>query len=122
MNTYLLTQMTSHPRTQLQCKYVAVSNCVFLTESRKIGRVMAQEGRRRLPTAETRVRTYDSICGICVGQSGAGRVFWYSNSGFPCQYDFTSAPYYLVKTFVCAFRCPACAVKPRQINKQTTHR
>lgn len=91
--TYLLKQLTSHPRRQLQWKNIAVSNCVFVTKSGKIGRVVAVEGRHRLPTAGARVRVLDSICGVCGGQSGAGKGFCYSNSGFPCQYDFTNGSY-----------------------------
>jgi len=71
----LFRQMTSHRRRQLQCKNIPVSNYVFVTKSRKTGRVMAQEGGRRLLTEEARVRTWGSMCGICVGQSGAGKGF-----------------------------------------------
>ena len=93
MYTYLLKQLTSHPKRQLQCKNITVSNYVFVTKSRKIGRVMTLEGRRRLPTAGARVRAEDNMCGISGGQSGAGKDFCYSNSGFPCQYDFTNDAY-----------------------------
>jgi hypothetical protein len=43
-------------RRQLQCKKIAVRNTVVITNSRKTGRVMPREGRRRLPTAEAGVR------------------------------------------------------------------
>jgi hypothetical protein len=41
----------------------------------KLGRAMAQAVSRRPPTAEARVRSRVSPCGICGGQSGNGTVF-----------------------------------------------
>jgi hypothetical protein len=46
------------------------------------GRAMAQAVRRRPPTAEARVRSRLSPCGICGGQSGTGTGFSPSDSVF----------------------------------------
>ena len=53
---------------------------------------MAQAVRRRPLTAEARVRSRVSPCGICVGQSGTGAGFSPSTSVFPCQFHSTGAP------------------------------
>jgi hypothetical protein len=53
---------------------------------------MAQAVSRRPPTAEDRVRTRVSACGICGGQSGTGTGFSPSSSVFPCQFHSTGAP------------------------------
>jgi hypothetical protein len=55
---------------------------------------MAQAVSRRPPTAEARVRSRFSPCGICVGQSGTGTGFSLSPSVFRCQFQFhsTGAP------------------------------
>jgi hypothetical protein len=53
---------------------------------------MAQAVSRRPPTAEARVRSRVSACGICGGQSGTGTGFSPSSSGFPCQFHSTGAP------------------------------
>ena len=48
---------------------------------------------RRLLTAEARVQSQTSQCGICGGQSGSGTGFSPSTSDFSCQYSSTNAPY-----------------------------
>jgi hypothetical protein len=53
------------------------------------GRAMAQAVGRRPPTAEARVRSRVSPCGIC-GDTGTG--FSPSSSVFPCQFHSTGAP------------------------------
>jgi hypothetical protein len=53
---------------------------------------MVQAVSRRPLTAEARVRSRDSPCGICGGQSGTGTDFSLSTSVFPCQYHCTGAP------------------------------
>jgi hypothetical protein len=55
------------------------------------GRAMAQAVSRRPPTAEDRVRSRVSPCGICGGQSGIGTSFSPSTSVFPCQFHSTGA-------------------------------
>jgi hypothetical protein len=75
-----------------------VLNLLVCTQARlghvndELGRAMAQAVSRRLPTAEARVRSQVSQCGICGGQSGTGTVFSPSTSFFPCQFHSTGAP------------------------------
>jgi hypothetical protein len=52
---------------------------------------MDQAVSRRPPTAEARVRSRVSLCGICGGQSGTGTGFSESTSVFLCQFHFTGA-------------------------------
>jgi hypothetical protein len=53
---------------------------------------MAQAVSRRPLTADARVRSRVSTCGICGGQSGTGTGFSPSTSIFPCQIHSTGAP------------------------------
>jgi hypothetical protein len=57
-----------------------------------VGRAMAQAVNRRPPTAEARVRSRVTPCGICGGQSDIGTGFSPSSSVFPCQFHSTGAP------------------------------
>jgi hypothetical protein len=63
-----------------------------MKETWREGRAMAQAVSRRPPTAETRVRSRVSPCGICGGQSGTGTGFSPSTWVFPCQFYSTVAP------------------------------
>jgi hypothetical protein len=62
--------------------------CLHLVVKDKLavpfGRAMAQAVSRRSPTAEARVRSRVSPCGICGGQSGTGTGFSSSTSVSPC--------------------------------------
>jgi hypothetical protein len=53
---------------------------------------MALAVSRRPLTAEARVRSRVSPCGICSGQSGTGTGFSPSPAVFPCQFHSTGAP------------------------------
>ena len=53
---------------------------------------MTQAVSRRPPTAEARIRSRVSPCGICGGQSGPGTGFSPNTSVFPCQFYSTDAP------------------------------
>jgi hypothetical protein len=57
-----------------------------------IGRAMAQAVSPRPLTAEARVQSRVSPCGICGGRSGTRTGFSPSTSGFPCQFHSTGAP------------------------------
>ena len=56
------------------------------------GRAMAQAVSRRRLTAEARVQSRVSQCGVCGGQSGTGTGFSPSNLVFPCQFHSTGVP------------------------------
>jgi hypothetical protein len=56
------------------------------------GRAVAQAVSRRSLTAEARVRSQVSSCGICSGQSDTRTGFSPSISVFPCQFHSTGAP------------------------------
>jgi hypothetical protein len=59
---------------------------------------MAQAVSRRPLTAEARVRSCVSYCGICGGQSGTATGFSQRTSVFPCQFHSTGAPLQVKKT------------------------
>jgi len=56
-------------------------------QSRTKGRIMAQAVRRRPVTAELRVRSQASPCGICGGLCDNGICFVTSGSALPSQYN-----------------------------------
>jgi hypothetical protein len=56
------------------------------------GCTMAQAVSRRPPTAEARVRSWFSQCGICGGQSGTGTGFSPEYFGFSLSVSFHRAP------------------------------
>jgi hypothetical protein len=56
------------------------------------GRSTAQAVSRRPLTAEARVLSRASPCGICGGQSGTMTGFSPSTSVFPCHFHSTGAP------------------------------
>jgi hypothetical protein len=56
------------------------------------GRAMARTVSRRPFTAEDRVRSHVSPCGICGGQSGTGTGFSPSTSVFSCQFHSIGPP------------------------------
>jgi hypothetical protein len=62
-------------------------------QSKQCGRrLTAQAVSRRPPTAEVRVRSRVSPCGVCGGQSGTTTGLSPSTSVFPCQFHSTGAP------------------------------
>jgi hypothetical protein len=58
----------------------------------RFGLAMAQAVSRRPPTAEARVRSRVSPCGICGEQSGTGTGFSPSSSVLPRHFNSTGAP------------------------------
>jgi hypothetical protein len=56
---------------------------------------MAQAVSRQPLTAEARVRSRISPCGICGAQSDIGTGFSPNSSVLPCQYHSTGAPYHI---------------------------
>jgi hypothetical protein len=65
--------------------------CGVTPRSAIAGRAMAQAVSCRPPTAEARVRSRVSPCGICGGRSSIGTGFSPSTSVFPCQCHSTGA-------------------------------
>jgi hypothetical protein len=63
-----------------------------LTNQRCMGRAMAQAVSHRPVTAEVRVRSRVTSCGICCGQSGTGTGFSPSTSVLPCRFHSIGAP------------------------------
>jgi hypothetical protein len=63
----------------------------FMKMKVEVRDVQALPGRRPL-TAEPRVRSSASPCGICGGQSGNGTRFSPNTSVLPCQFHSTGAP------------------------------
>jgi hypothetical protein len=57
----------------------------------QLGRAMARAVSRWPLTAEARVRSWVSPCGICGGHSGTVTGFSPSTSVFPCQFHSTGA-------------------------------
>ena len=53
-----------------------------------LGRAVAQAVSRRPPTAEARVPSRVSPCGICGGQNGTGTGFFPEYFGFPLSISF----------------------------------
>jgi hypothetical protein len=74
------------------CVYPHTHNVKFFLAKSPVGRAMAQAASRRPLTAEARLRSRVSPCGICGGQSGTGAGFSPSTSVFPCQFHSTGAP------------------------------
>jgi hypothetical protein len=70
---------------------ITVHGCA-VAQLYSFGRAMPQAVSRRPVTAEARVRSRVSPCGICGGQSGTGTGFFPSTSVFPCQFLSTGAP------------------------------
>jgi hypothetical protein len=66
---------------------------VIMNTTGKLGRAMAAAVDHRPLTAEARVRSRVSPCGICGGQSGTGTSFSPSTSVFPCQFYSTGVPF-----------------------------
>jgi hypothetical protein len=58
-----------------------------------VGRATVQAVSRRSVTAEARVRSHASPCGICGGQSGTRTGFSPSTSVFFCKFHSTDAHY-----------------------------
>jgi hypothetical protein len=58
------------------------------TVTEGVGCAMAQVVSRRPPTAEARVRSRVSPCGICGGQNGTGTGFSPEYFGFPLSISF----------------------------------
>ena len=65
--------------------------CFCLCNGDMLGRAMAQAVSRRPLTAETRIRSQASPCGICGAQSGTATGFSTSTSVFHSQFHSTGA-------------------------------
>jgi hypothetical protein len=85
-------------RPPLPLRYSVIGSYVNFIQLKHIsnvyrhGSAMAQAVSRRPPTAEARVRSRLSPCGICGEQSGTGTGFSPSSSVLPCQFHSTGAP------------------------------
>jgi hypothetical protein len=70
--------------------HLGLSSFYLLTHPHNLAvRAMAQAVSRRPLTAEARVRSRISPCGICGGQIGTETGFPLSYSVLPCQYHST---------------------------------
>jgi hypothetical protein len=65
---------------------------MLLQLNKECGRAMAQAVSRRPLTAEARVRSRVSPCGLCGGQSGTGTGFSPSTSVLAYQFNSTGTP------------------------------
>jgi hypothetical protein len=83
-------------KSNTEVTFLRAENSVSLVAKLR-GRAMAQAVNRRPLTAEARVRSRVSPCGICGGRSGTGTGFSPNTSVLPCQFHSTGAPV-LVKT------------------------
>jgi hypothetical protein len=74
------------------CRAKSVTDSWFMVLMVVVGPAIAQGVSRRPPTAEARVRSRLSPCGICSGQNGTGTGFSPSTSVFPYQFHSAGAP------------------------------
>jgi hypothetical protein len=88
---YSYANILSRSLAKIMCEHKWIFLVIWLLTVR-LGRAMAQAVSRRPPTADARVPSLVSPCGICGGQSGTGTGFSPSTSVFPCQFNSTGAP------------------------------
>jgi hypothetical protein len=74
----------------LEYKLLSEGN-IYFTHSKALWVTKTTQFRRPL-SADARIRSRVSPCGICGGQSGTGTGFSPSTSIFPCQFHSTGAP------------------------------
>jgi hypothetical protein len=86
------TQNCTNNRCRRRTKAIIWNSFYSLWLNHTQGRAMVQAVSRRPLTAEARVRSRASPCGICGGQSGTGTGFSPSTSVLPCQFHSTGAP------------------------------